>query len=441
MGGLRHRAGRVAGVTKAVLAAVLLGGTLTAGLSLALETQATAFSATPSWFNTDGTPASSLTCGNWYFATMSSQTGGGSAAIGLTGGGGGGGGSSTSGLSQQRELRRLEVPGARCPVPSLFRQVRASPPSSDAVVVVAARTAAVPPPREAAGTGYSSGGTGGEQGTAITNQSGGGAGGGSTAVCVYGNDIVSLCDAAGRWRWRWRWRCRWLHRERWQWWQRQCRCQYWRRLEFRAEHGSSWWRGQRTGIRRRRRRRGQSHAGCRWRRRWWSRSHERYTPARRRRPDGTGAANSTGGLGGAEMGSGSGPKGTAGIRPELFGHRRDRSDADQWHRRRQGGGGGGGGYYGGGSGASNDCTLCPALGAGGGGAGSSWVSTSALTTFTNGSNPSFTAGSAFDATTCGQHETQGSSGGTNGAGGIGAHNTSAAEPSPGVSPDVLETSA
>lgn len=99
MGGLRHRAGRVAGVTKAVLAAVLLGGTLTAGLSLALETQATAFSATPSWFNTDGTPASSLTCGNWYFATMSAQTGGGSAAIGLTGGGGGGGGSSTSGLS------------------------------------------------------------------------------------------------------------------------------------------------------------------------------------------------------------------------------------------------------------------------------------------------------------------------------------------------------
>ena len=51
MGGLRHRAGRVAGVTKAVLAAVLLGGTLTAGLSFALATQATAFSATPQWFN------------------------------------------------------------------------------------------------------------------------------------------------------------------------------------------------------------------------------------------------------------------------------------------------------------------------------------------------------------------------------------------------------
>ena len=50
MVGLRHRAGRVAGVTKAVLAAVLLGGTLTAGLSFALAGQATAFSATPQWF-------------------------------------------------------------------------------------------------------------------------------------------------------------------------------------------------------------------------------------------------------------------------------------------------------------------------------------------------------------------------------------------------------
>ena len=64
MGGLRHRAGRVAGVTKAVLAAVLMGGTLTVGLSFALAGQATAFSATPQWFlASTGAPASSLTCG------------------------------------------------------------------------------------------------------------------------------------------------------------------------------------------------------------------------------------------------------------------------------------------------------------------------------------------------------------------------------------------
>ena len=66
MGGLRNRAGRVAGVTKAVLAAVLLGGTLTTALGLALATQASAFSATPQWFTTAGAPASSLTCGTWY---------------------------------------------------------------------------------------------------------------------------------------------------------------------------------------------------------------------------------------------------------------------------------------------------------------------------------------------------------------------------------------
>src|SRR6202000_1254426 len=95
MGGLRHRAGRVAGVTKAVLAAVLLGGTVTTALSFALESQANAFSATPAWTTTGGTPASTLTCGTWYIATMASSTGGGSATVSLIGGGGGGAGSST----------------------------------------------------------------------------------------------------------------------------------------------------------------------------------------------------------------------------------------------------------------------------------------------------------------------------------------------------------
>ena len=60
--------------------------------------------------------------------------------------------------------------------------------------------------------------------------------------------------------------------------------------------------------------------------------------------------------------------------------------------------------------------FCPALGAGGGGAGSAWVSTSHLTTFTNGTNPAFAAGSATS-TACGLQTGQGTTGGTTGAGG------------------------
>ena len=81
------------------------------------------------------------------------------------------------------------------------------------------------------------------------------------------------------------------------------------------------------------------------------------------------------------------------------------------------GGGGGGGYAGGGSGTANACTITPSLGGGGGGAGSSWVSTSNLTSFTNGSNPTFTAGSTVNSSACGQQQTDGTSGATTGAGG------------------------
>jgi hypothetical protein len=133
---------------------------------------------------------------------------------------------------------------------------------------------------------------------------------------------------------------------------------------------------------------------------------------------GTGAAVNTAGAGGAVLSGGSGPAGSVGSGPDASGNGANGPTAGTANSNHQGGGGGGAGYYGGGSGAANTCTLFPALGSGGGGAGSSWVATSQLTSFTNGTNPSFTAGSATG-TACGVHTTQGTSGATNGAGGNG----------------------
>src|SRR5580692_6300499 len=186
MVGLRHRAGRVTRVTKAVLAAVLLGGTLTAGLSLALATQATAFSATPAWFTTAGTPASTLTCGTWYFSTMGAQTGGGSATISLAGGGGGGGGSSTETFANEANTA---TGGAGAQLGATV-----SVPAGESIATMIGcggggggeHTSGTSSTGGASGVGYSPGGLGGEQ-TNTANQSGGGAGGGSTTVCVYGN--------------------------------------------------------------------------------------------------------------------------------------------------------------------------------------------------------------------------------------------------------------
>ena len=79
MGGLRPGSGHVARVTKAILAAVLLGGALTLAAA-ATATEAGAFSATPQWFTTGGTAVSSLSCDTWYYTTMGPQTGGGSAS-------------------------------------------------------------------------------------------------------------------------------------------------------------------------------------------------------------------------------------------------------------------------------------------------------------------------------------------------------------------------
>jgi hypothetical protein len=163
MVGLRHRAGRVTRVTKAVLAAVLLGGTLTAGLSLALATQATAFSATPAWFTTAGTPASTLTCGTWYFSTMGAQTGGGSATISLAGGGGGGGGSSTETFANEANTA---TGGAGAQLGATV-----SVPAGESIATMIGcggggggeHTSGTSSTGGASGVGYSPGGLGGEQ--------------------------------------------------------------------------------------------------------------------------------------------------------------------------------------------------------------------------------------------------------------------------------------
>ena len=149
MGGLRHRAGRVAGVTKAVLAAVLLGGTLTAGFELRVGDAGDGLLGDP--VVVQHRRDTSLVVDLWQLVLHHDVV--------------------ADGWWQRRHqpdrrrrrrrreqhrrslgttrTRRPEAPAHRCPGPSPFRPVRASPPSSDAVAVVAARTRAAPHPREA----------------------------------------------------------------------------------------------------------------------------------------------------------------------------------------------------------------------------------------------------------------------------------------------------
>ena len=61
-------------VGKAGLATALLGGFLVA-LVVPSSTPAFAFSATPAWTTTGGTPVATLTCGTWYVTTLGAQTG------------------------------------------------------------------------------------------------------------------------------------------------------------------------------------------------------------------------------------------------------------------------------------------------------------------------------------------------------------------------------
>ena len=424
MGGLRHRAGVVAGVTKAVLAAVLLGGALTTALSFAFATQATAFSSTPQWVNVaTGSPVSTLTCGTWYFATMSSQTGGGTAAISLTGGGGGGGGSSTGTLTNNANTA---TGGAGANLSGSF-----TVPAGESVATFigcgggggGAHSSGTTSTGGTGGTGYSSGGSGGEQ-TTIANQSGGGAGGGSTAVCVYGNassPCATLLAISGGGGGAGAGAC-----------------------AGDGGNGGNGNAGASTGATANSEpnaaapggtANGQGFGGGGG----GSDSDKESggggggggvgaaggTAAVTATTGGTGAANSTGGAGGGKLGSGAGPAGTVGSGPNASGAGAAGPTATA-STQRAGGGGGGGGYYGGGSGAANDCSplSLTQVGAGAGGAGSSWVSTSALTGFTNGSNPSFTAGSAVSSTACGEQEAQGATGATTGAGGSGGSNAS-----------------
>jgi hypothetical protein len=415
MGGLRRRAGGAAGVTKAVLAAVLLGGTLTGALSFALATQASAFSATPSWTTVTGTPASSLTCGTWYLATMASSTGGGSATVSLTGGGGGGAGSST-GLGNEGNGA---IGGAGAKVNGAV-----SVPSGETIATIigcgggggGAHSSGTTNTAGSGGSGYATGGIGGESSTTLTNASGGGGGGGSTALCVYSSNPASPCGT----------------------------------LVAIAGGGGGSGAGGCTGNG------GDGGVGNAGASTGAAANSEPNASAPGGSANGQGfggggggsdsdkqaagggggggvgavsgtsavtpttgaggAANSTGGAGGAKLGSGSGPVGVAGSGPNASGNGAA-AGTQTGGSNRQGGGGGGAGYYGGGSGASNDCTLLPALGAGGGGAGSSWVATSQLTSFSNGSNPAFVAGSGTS-NACGQSTAQGTAGATTGAGGV-----------------------
>ena len=404
MNGLRNRTRGLRRLGTVAMAMALGGGVLAVAGATAVDTAtpAGAVSATPSWTTTGGSSVSSLACDTWYITTLSSQTGGGSATVTLVGGGGGGGGSSV-GLGNEANTG---TGGGGGQVLGTF--------SVTAGETVAAEigcggggggaensTAGVA--SGAGGTGYSTGGVGGETNSG-TKSSGGGGGGGSTAVCVYGTS-ASPCatllavtaggggaGAGG--------------------------------CTGNGGNGGVGNGGATTGTGATSEAGGQGFGGGGG----GSDSDKQAagggggggigapsgTGGVTATTGGGGAANSTGGAGGAVLSGGSGPAGAAGSSGNGGAGGTDTKSGNT-----QGGGGGGAGFYGGGGGAGNYCILSPALGAGAGGAGSSWVATGQLTSFSNGSNPTFTAGSSTGTTVCGLHTTQGTSGASNGAGGAG----------------------
>ena len=414
MNGLRNLKTRLTLGTKALLAVVLLGGVFT----IATATPAAAFSATPVWYTTGGTQVSSLTCGTWYYTTLSSATGGGSASITLYGGGAGGGPSSpyASGNTEN-----LAVGGAGAGVAATFS---VSAGQSVATFIGcgggggAARQGGSGSEAGAGGTGYSSGGTGGGNTTA-SDVSGGGGGGGSTAVCVYGTagspcaTLLAIAGGGGG--------------------AGGAAC------DGNGGSGGEGNAGATTGATPSETNAsapGGSATGQGFGGGGGASDGDKQaggggggggvgaaggstnTPT----TGGTGAAANTAGSGGATLSGGSGPTGSAGSGPDASGN----GGAGATNTKSgsvlgipyeaASAGGGGGGYYGGGGGDGDDCALTPELGAGGGGAGSSWVSTGHLTSFTNGSNPSFVAGSGIT-TACGKQQTQGTAGGSTGTGG------------------------
>jgi large repetitive protein len=425
MNGRGKSSRRVALFIRSGVVAALCGGVLSVVGVVGLATPAAAFSSTPQWFTTTGSPASSLACGTWYYTTMGAQTGGGSASITIVGGGGGGGGSSTS-TSFGANPANTGAGGGGGKVVGTFS---ATPGESIATFIGCggggggAHSSGSAVTGGTGGSGYSNGGQGGET-TTQSNQSGGGGGGGSSTVCIYGTasapcaTLLAIADGGGG-----------------------------------AGAGGCTGNGGNGGN---------GNAGA-------TTGTGATSESNSSAPGGStsgqgfggggggsdsdkqaagggggggvgaasgtggvtattgsgGAANSTGGAGGAVLSGGSGPAGSAGSGPNASGTG-GTGPTDTTDSQHPGGGGGGGGYYGGGSGASNGCTLIPALGAGGGGAGSSFVSTSQLTSFSNGSNPAFTAGTTTSSTACGEQTTQGTSG-TTGVGGSGPTSSSTIE--------------
>jgi hypothetical protein len=407
------------------MAVALAGGAMTIAAVTAVTNAAPAgaISATPSWFTTGGAAApATLACGTWYVTTLSAQTGGGSASLTIIGGGGGGGGSSIDGIGNEANTG---AGGGGGQVAGTF-----TVPAGQTIATFigcggggGSENTSSAITGGSGGSGFSNGGNGGQQ-TSISDTSGGGAGGGSTAVCVYGtagspcSTLLAVTDGGGG-----------------------------------AGAGGCRGNGGNGGL---------GNAGGTTGTGATSESNPSApggsasgqgfggggggsdsdkqaaggggggglgapsgTGGVTATTGGTGAGDSTGGAGGAVLSGGSGPAGTAGSGPDASGNGAvggtDTSGTDH-----QGGGGGGGGYYGGGSGAGNDCLVLPSLGAGAGGAGSSWVSTSHLTSFSNASNPKFTAGVATSTTVCGVHTSQGITGATTGAGGTGTTSSSKA---------------
>jgi large repetitive protein len=432
MNGLRNRVRGLRSLSTAAMALALAGGalTITAVTAVTNAAPAAAMSASPAWFTTLGVSAPTLSCGTWYVTTMSAQAGGGNANITIIGGGGGGGGSSLDGIGNEANTG---AGGGGGTVAGTF-----SVPAGETIAAMigcgggggsentsAAITGGV------GGTGYSNGGNGGEQ-TSVSNSSGGGAGGGSTAVCVFGSagtpcgTLLAVTDGGGG---AGGGGCR-----------------------GNAGAGGAGNAGASTGAAANSEPNG-SAAGQGFGGGGGGSDTDKQaagggggggigaaggTAAVTATSGGTGAANNTAGSAGAVLSGGSGPAGTAGSASGAgAAGATNTSGTDH-----QGGGGGGGGYTGGGSGAGNNCTILPSLGAGAGGAGSSWVATSQLTSFSNGANPKFTAGGANAAgstTVCGVHTSQGVSGASTGAGGTGTTSSGKASADAGCPGNVTLT--
>ncbi len=422
MNGLRSLTMRLRTGTKALLAVVLVGGVF----AIATATPAAAFSATPVWYTTGGTQVSSLTCGTWYYTTLSSATGGGSASITLYGAGAGGGGGTPVAVGN---TANSAFGGSGAQVGGTFT---ASAGQSIATFIGCgggggtAHSSGSTGTGGTGGTGYANGANGGMFSSTEGESSGGGGGGGASAVCIYGtagSPCATLLAVSGGG----------------------------------GGGGGSQCTGNGGGG-------GTGNAGATSGATSTSETNSTAPGGAANgqgfggggggsdsdkqaggggggggvgAPSGTssitpttgagGAAVGTGGAGGAKLSGGTGPAGTAGSAPATgvgagaggVGGTNGSGSEDS------GGGGGGGGFTGGGGGAGNYCLIAPALGSGGGGAGSSWVSTSHLTSFANGSNPTFAAGSGTSQV-CGRSTAQGTSGGSTGTGGANDNSTSGA---------------